>query len=101
MKTYTRERASPRFRPKPGSHIVYLEGFGEIRDVSLHGVFVLDSRPLPVGTEFKFSFRFGNDDIPVQGIVQRSVDGQGMGIELTETSSEGKNQLKYHLAAMF
>jgi PilZ domain-containing protein len=97
MKTYTRQRASPRFRPKPGTHIVYLEGFGEIRDVSLHGVFVLGSHPLPVGTKLKFSFRFGSDDIPVQGIVQRSVDGQGMGIELIETSSEARNRLKFHL----
>jgi hypothetical protein len=98
MKTYTRERASPRFRPKPGSHIVYTEGFGEIRDVSLHGVFVLDADPLPVGTRLKFSFRFGSDDIPVQGIVQRTVDGQGMGIELTEASIEARNRLKHHLA---
>jgi hypothetical protein len=100
-KTYTEGRASPRFRPRPGSHIVYLEGCGEIKDVSFHGVFVLDADPLPVGTKIKFSFRFGNDDIPVEGVVQRSVEGHGMGIELTETSAESKRRLKQHLAGMF
>jgi hypothetical protein len=90
-------RASPRLCPKPGSHIVYLEGFGMIQDVSLHGVFVVDPKPLPVGTKIKFSLRFGSMDIPVQGTVQRSVDGEGMGIALTDLTAEARNRLKLYL----
>jgi hypothetical protein len=94
IKTQNERRATPRVHPKAGSHIVYLEGFGEIRDLSLTGVFVMDSEPLPVGTSIKFSICFGTEDIPVQGMVKRSVHGEGMGIVLIEASQEAKNRLK-------
>jgi hypothetical protein len=100
MTTQQERRAFPRFHPKPGSHIVYMEGFGEIRELSLNGVFVVDSDPLPVGERINFAFRFGTVDIPVQGIVRRSISGQGMGIELTEVSRGARNRLGLQIPAL-
>jgi len=95
-----KRRPSPRLRASPGSHVSYVEGAGAIRDLSVDGVFVLDPEPLPVGTEFKFSLRFRDQEIPLQGIVRRSVDEEGMGIEFAGISREARRQLRLHIASL-
>jgi len=71
---------------------------GAIRDLSLDGVFILDPEPLPVGATIKFSLRLGTEDVPLQGIVRRSVDEEGMGIQFTDISREAKRRLRMHFA---
>lgn len=93
-------RVSQRFQAKPGSHIIYVEGSGAIRDLSMEGVFVLDSEPLPVGATIKFSLRLGTQDVALQGIVQRSVAEEGMGIQFTEMSREARRRLRLHIASL-
>jgi len=93
-------RSSQRFKAKPGTHIIYIEGSGAIRDLSMEGVFVLDSDPLPVGTAVVFSLRLGTQDIPLQGIVKHSVDREGMVIQLTEMSREARRRLRLHIASL-
>ena len=92
------KRASPRYKAKAGSYVTYVEGSGAIRDLSLDGVFILDPEPLPVGATIKFSLRLGTEDVPLQGIVRRSVDEEGMGIQFTDISREAKRRLRMHFA---
>ena len=93
-------RATPRFQPKPGNHIAYGERSVVIRDLSLEGVFVFDSDPLPVGSEIIFALRAGDQDISLQGVVRHSVDQQGMGIQFTNVSPVSKRRLRIHIASL-
>jgi len=93
-------RATPRFQPKPGNHIAYGERSVVIRDLSLEGVFVFDSDPLPVGSEIIFTLRAGDQDISLQGVVRHSVDQQGMGIQFTNVSPVSKRRLRIYIASL-
>lgn len=94
------KRATPRFQPKPGNHVVYGVSPAVIRDLSLEGVFVLDADPLPVGSEIHFTLRAGDQDISLQGIVRRSIDEEGMGIQFMNVSSESNRRLRIHIASL-
>lgn len=94
------KRRSPRYKPKAGTHILYVEGSAAIKDLSEHGMYVLDAEPLSEGSKVKFTFRLGAVDIPMEGIVTRSVEGHGMVIEFTEISREAKRRLRIHLAEL-
>jgi hypothetical protein len=94
------KRGSPRFKPKPGTHIVYIEGSAAIRDLSLEGIYVLDPEPLPEGTKIKFSLRLGTNDIQLQGIVSRSVYRHGMVIQFMDLAPVAKRRLRIHLAGL-
>ena len=91
------KRTSPRVPTSPGNYVIYVEGSGSIRDLSLTGVFVLDAEPLEVGTTINFELRLHSCSIPVKGIVRRSVPGQGMGIQFVQLGPEGKILLKSYL----
>jgi hypothetical protein len=93
-------RATQRFQPKSGNHITYAATSAVIRDLSLEGVFVFDSDPLPVGSEIIFTLRAGDQDISLEGIVQHSVDQEGMGIQFTKISAESKRRLRIHIASL-
>jgi len=93
-------RAMQRFQPKPGSRISYAATSAVIRDLSLEGVFVFDLDPLPVGSEIIFTLRAGDQDISLEGIVQHSVDQEGMGIQFTKVSPESKRRLRIHIASL-
>ena len=93
-------RISPRFQAKRASHIVYTEGFGEVRDLSLEGLFVLDPDPLPVDSKITFSLRAGGQEIALNGIVRRSVPDEGMAIQFTNLTSEAKRRLRIHIATL-
>ena len=94
------KRSSPRLKAKLGSHVLYVEGSGAVRDLSMEGVFVLDTDPLPVGTTIRFSLRLGPQDVPLQGIVRRSVPSEGMGIQFTEVSPEARRHLRLHIVEL-
>jgi hypothetical protein len=96
--TEKEKRASQRFKARPGDNVNYVEGAGAIRDLSLEGVFVLDAEPLPVGSIVRFSIRLGNETVMFQGIVQRCVEKQGMGIQFKEMSKEARRRLRLHIA---
>ena len=93
-------RAAQRFQPKSGNHITYAATSAVIRDLSLEGVFVFDSDPLPVGSEIIFTLRAGDQDISLEGIVRHSVDQEGMGIQFTKISAESKRRLRIHIAGL-
>lgn len=93
-------RASRRFRPKSGGHIVYIEGVGEVKDLSLNGMFVVDPDPLSEGTKVSFALRQGTVDISLQGIVTRSEPEQGMVIQFTELTRESIRRLKIYISEL-
>jgi hypothetical protein len=93
-------RSSPRFRAQPGTYIVYVEGSGAIRDLTLDGAFVLDPEPLPPGTFIRFSLHAGILDIPLKGVVRRAVFDDGMYIQFTDLIPEVKQQLQSYLASL-
>ena len=99
-KMIEKDRRTPRYPAKPGTYVVYVEGTGAIRDLSMNGVFVLDSEPLPVGTSITFSLRTGAHDILLKGIVRRSVEEEGMGIQFVEMSSEARRRLRLYVAGL-
>jgi hypothetical protein len=93
-------RASPRFQAKPENRIVYGATSADIRDLSLEGVFIFDPDPLSVGSEISFTLRAGDQDILLDGIVRRSVDQEGMGIQFTNISSVSKRRLRIFIASL-
>jgi len=99
IKMIEKDRRTPRYPAKPGTYVVYVEGTGAIRDLSMNGVFVLDSEPLPVGTSITFSLRTGAHDIALKGIVRRSV-AEGMGIQFVEISPEARRRLRLYVAGL-
>ena len=93
-------RATQRFQPKPENRVIYGATSGAIRDLSLEGVFVFDSDPLPVGSEIVFTIRAGDQDISLEGVVRHSLDQEGMGIQFTKVSPESKRRLRIHIASL-
>jgi hypothetical protein len=89
--TTENKRNSPRVQTSSGNYVIYVEGSGSIRDLSLTGVFVVDSDPLPVGTTINFELRLHTCSLPVRGIVRRSVPGQGMGIQFASSARKGRS----------
>ena len=94
------KRRNPRFAPKAGTHIVYVEGSATFRDLSECRMYVLDPEPLSEGSANKFALRLGTFDIPIEGIVSRTIEGQGMVIQFTEMSRESRRRLKIHLSEL-
>jgi hypothetical protein len=93
-------RATQRFQPKPGSRVHYGATAAAVRDLSLEGVFVFDSDPLPVGSEIIFTLRAGDQDITLEGVVRHSVDQDGMGIQFTKVSPGSKRRLRIYIASL-
>jgi hypothetical protein len=91
-------RASQRFKAKSGSNVFFSEWVWAIRDMSMDGVFILDAKPLAVGTRFTFSFFLGKETATFHGIVKRSVAQEGMGIQFQETSRETRRRLLSQIA---
>lgn len=94
------KRKAPRFMPKDGTHIIFVEGSAAIRDLSENGMYVLDKDPLSEGTAIKFALRLANFDVPLEGIVSRSVPGQGMVIQFTEMTRESRRRLRIYLSEL-
>jgi hypothetical protein len=93
-------RATQRFLPKPENRVNYGVTSAVIRDLSLEGVFVFDSDPLPAGSEIIFTLRAGSQDISLEGVVRYSMDQEGMGIQFTKVSSESKRRLRILIAGL-
>lgn len=91
-------RASQRLKAKPGSNVFFAEWVWAIRDMSMDGVFILDGKPLAVGTHVKFSFCPGKETATFHGIVRRSVAQEGIGIQFQETSREMRRRLLSQIA---
>ncbi len=88
------KRYAQRLAASAGDYVVYVEGSGTIRDISIGGVFIQDKNPLPEGTMFGFTLRLGEEMLPLKGIVRRSIARTGMGIQFQDLSSDSINKLE-------
>jgi hypothetical protein len=94
------KRASQRFKAKPGSNVMYTEGAGAIRDVSMDGIFIVDSEPLSVGTLISFTVPMGNETAMFRGVIRRAVPQEGMGIQFQEMPREIRRRLVSQIACL-
>lgn len=92
------KRTTPRFAVGSGVYVLYVEGSGSVRDLSLNGAFILDPQPLPVGEHLRLDLRMGHVSVLTEAVVRRCVPGQGMGVEFLTVNSEGKRRLKIYIA---
>ena len=98
--TRNEKRRSPRYKPKTGTHIVYIEGSSTVKDLSEDGMYILNPEPLPAGSKIKFALRLGTIDIELEGIISRSTPQQGMMIQFVDISREAKRRLRIHFAEL-
>jgi hypothetical protein len=77
-----------------------VEGFAEIKELSVNGMFVVDRDPLPKGTLIQFALRLGTDDIPLQGAVTRCEPGRGMAIVFRDLTPQARMQLKIYIGGL-
>ena len=94
------KRIAPRLHVTAGNYVVYTEGSGAIRDLSVGGVFIEDGSPLPEGTVFGFDLRLGTELVPVRGVVRRSVTGTGMGVQFQGLAGESRNKVERFVAGL-
>jgi len=94
------KRFSPRLNATASDYVVYVEGSGKVRDVSLGGVFIEDSQPFPVGTLFGFTLSLGNEMLPLKGVVRQCIAEKGMGVRFQDVSVDQRNRLERILNQM-
>ena len=88
------KRFSPRLNATASDYVVYVEGSGKVKDVSLGGVFIEDRQPFPVGTVFGFTLSLGNEQLVVKGVVRQCIPEKGMGIRFHEVTLDTRNKLE-------
>ena len=88
------KRYATRLAASAGDYVVYVEGSGIIRDISIGGVFIQDRNPMPEGTVFGFTLRLGDELLPLKGIVRRSIARTGMGIQFQDLTPDSMNRLE-------
>jgi hypothetical protein len=96
--TQDEKRAVRRYREKPGRNIMYIEGSGPIRDMSMIGMYIVDKEPLRVGTKITFVLCLGVLNVELQGTVTRAEIGRGMVIRFTDLTREAIRRLKIHIS---
>ena len=94
------KRFSPRLAATASDYVVYVEGSGRVRDISLGGAFIEDRQPFPVGTVFGFTLSLGNEMLPLKGVVRQCVPDTGMGVRFHEVSVDARNRLERILNQM-
>lgn len=94
------KRFSPRLTATASDYVVYVEGSGKVRDVSLGGVFIEDRQPFPVGTVFGFTLSLGSEQLALKGVVRQCVPEKGMGVRFHEIPNDARNRLERVLNQM-
>lgn len=94
MATRPDKRFATRLAASAGDYVVYVEGSGTIRDISIGGVFIQDKNPLPEGTVFGFTLRIDEEMLPLKGVVRRSIARTGMGIQFQDLNPDSMNKLE-------
>ncbi len=88
---------APRFCVGTQDYAVHTGQSWRIRNLSLSGVFIEDREPLEIGKTVYLELHLGQDRIPCQGIVRRSVPRQGMGVQFKNLAPEAKDCLERYL----
>jgi len=91
---------APRFRVGAQDYAVHTGQSWRIRNLSLSGLFIEDREPLESGKTVYLELHLGQERIPCQGIVRRSVPRQGMGVQFENLPPEVKDRLERYLTAL-
>jgi hypothetical protein len=67
----------------------------KVRDISLAGVYIEDTNPLPTGHRLHLLFKQAKPSpLGLRGVIRRAERGHGMGVEFVDTAPERSNHLK-------
>jgi len=87
----------PRFPVAPQDYAIHTGRSWRIRNLSLSGAFIEDREPLESGKTVYLELHLGQERIPCQGIVRRSVPREGMGVQFENIGPETKDRLERYL----
>ncbi|MGH9863056.1 MAG: PilZ domain-containing protein [Candidatus Acidiferrales bacterium] len=91
------KRLAPRFPAGSNDSIVHTGTTWRMRDLSLSGVFLEDTEPLPVGSQLLLELRLGSETLHCSAVVRRMVPQAGMGIQFENLSVSARSRLERHL----
>jgi hypothetical protein len=91
------KRITPRFAVGDNARALYGENAYPIRDLSLGGAFIDDPDPLPAGSTAYVTLYLSTERFSLEGLVRRSLPGQGMGIQFRNVPLEVRNRLEKYL----
>lgn len=90
-------RLFPRISAKAGNYASFTEGSAGILDLSHTGLFLEDPNPLDVGTALEFELHLGAELLHCRGVVCRSIQGRGMGVQFVDLPPATQAKLERHL----
>ena len=100
--TSPEQRATPRYRLKPGSFAYYALGLAAVRDLSLGGVFIEDRQStFSEGMELTLELRVDGESIPLRGVVRRSSPKVGFAVQFLDLHSDTKERLARYFCTQF
>ena len=84
----TEKRRFPRIELPRGMTVAWQathhRDISRVSSLSLGGLFIESSRPAPAGETLQVQFDIPTGAVRGQGVVRRSIEGKGMGVEFTE-----------------
>jgi len=88
-------RGQPRITPKKPLFVAYPDYRPRIRDISLSGAFIEDSRPVPRGRVLTLHILTSEEPpIKAKAMVRRVEPEAGMGVEFIEMSTADRARLR-------
>lgn len=79
--------------------VEYVAPSPQVRDLSVSGLYLKDSRTLQRGQPIELLLRIpGEEPIRIQGMVRRVDEGQGMAIEFIQLSATDRRRIKDFIA---
>ena len=79
--------------------VEYLAPSPQVRDLSVSGLYLKDSRTLQRGQPIELLLRFsGEEPILIRGMVRRVDPGEGMAIEFIQLSAADRRRIKDFIA---
>ena len=93
-------RTEPRIYPQDSVFVEYPNQRPRVRDISLSGAYIEDSRPLPRGRVIPLRLWLDqNNAINVQVMVRHSEEGIGMGVEFLGMNDNDRQRLRQFVSA--
>jgi len=88
-------RIEPRVSNVNDVGVEYVTPGPKVRDLSVSGMYILDSHTLQRGEQIELKLRIGNEPpFLVRGMVRRVDPGQGMAIEFIHVDAAGRRRIK-------
>lgn len=79
--------------------IEYVAPSPKVRDLSVSGLYLVDTRPLQRGQPVELKLTLGSGEpILVRGMVRRVDAGEGMAIEFIQVDAAGRRRIKEFIA---